>query len=341
MGKRERPKRVRDLVPKPCLLLTSKQDGVKEPRYLDDPNVFEWENQDVSSTNSKASAPKLLPSAAAIASRKNEAALNSAQFGSAPTSPSTVQPVVPSIPKPTLPSGPHRSSKSALSSVLLRPVLPPAPSAASDAATFDDYQSSPDHDSDEPDPEDDIEMLDTESNHAEDVGWHYPGQPRLETMYYSDPSDLDSDAKVDASDSASSDSCCSSEHGGDDPSDDGTWARTVAMKYELWGVNAKDWTKPTDLDTWLRSKDEKDGEQYLADLTAKVETSSISLEQLEKELPPEHVTRFWWALKPALERCRGKTVTAIIGHCPQYGAAISSDPENVSCLTVPVGQVSR
>jgi hypothetical protein len=169
MEKRKQPKRVRDLVPKPCLLLTPEQDGLKKPTYFDDPNVFEWENQDVSSTNSKPSAPKLLPSAAAIASRKNEAALNSAQFGSAPTSPSTVQPVVPSIPKPTLPSGPPRSSNSTLSSVLLRPVLPPAPSAASDAATFGDYQSLPDHDSDEPDSEDDIEMLDTELDNEDKV----------------------------------------------------------------------------------------------------------------------------------------------------------------------------
>jgi hypothetical protein len=334
MENRERTKRVRDLVPKPCLLLISEQDGVRKPTYLDDPNVFEWENQDVSSTSSRPSAPKLLSSAAAIASRKNEAALNSAQSGSAPTSRSTVQPVVPSNPKPTLPSGPPRSSKSTLSSVLL------AHSAANDVATFGDYQSSPDHDSDEPDSEDDIEMLDTELDYEDKVDLN-----DFDLVYSDTDADEDGPVRADYSDSDSdsgaSGSCCSSEYSGDDQSGDDTWARTVANKLERWGVGSKDWSKRTDLDTWLRSKDDVKGEQYLADLTARVETSSVSLEQLEKELPPEHVTRFYWALKPALERCRGKTVTAIIGHCPQYDAAYSSDPKTVSCLTLSVESLAN
>lgn len=179
------------------------------------------------------------------------------------------------------------------------------------------------------------------SDGEERFNWYYSDQ-----IYSDNQSDIESDAELSYSDvdensnlseldseseGHGSDSCCDSDSGPDhDHSDHGAWAMVTAEKYKRWGVNDKDWTKPTDLDQWLRTKDEHNGEGFLASLTAEIKAGRISMKQFEQDLAPEQITRFWWNLKPALERCRNQNVTAIVGHCPQYNSPIPSYPKAVS-----------
>jgi hypothetical protein len=389
MEKKARPKRVRDLVPKPRLLLTPKQEGLRKASYHDNPGVFEWEDMNTSVNKSKPSVPRPAPSPSPVTSgtaqatsrtalsRQDKSAVPSVPI-SAPTQViksalpsisatfSSIQPVFPTrlpvVNKSKLPvrkvafqsatigtdrsaippafksatsAGSAGTSESRLKTV--KSALPSTSAASTitqrESVAFGSY-------SDERDSEDDIKMHDsTGFAHEEDI--HDPDQLLPRAVSYPGSSDLDSDVEFDASDSSGDDSCCSSDSEHDDESNDAAWVAGRETKFNLWGLSNKDWTKPTDLDQWIRTKDGLQGEDYLADLTAKVGMGSVSLEELEQDLPPEHITMFWWSLKPALERCRNQMVTAIIGHCPQYAAAFCSDPKNVSSSSLCVKSLTN